>query len=155
MAVRKIQHGDVASVLALMQRHADVEGYGDIFAIDEQALSRLVVDRAPPACNILVSENPEGKIVGFALYFVLEFTFRNRPMLYLSDLMVDEAHRRQGIARELMGAMSREAAILDCFRIKWGVSSANPEAMAFYESLGAIRERGKFYYTLDEVAFRQ
>ncbi|CAN7700117.1 hypothetical protein [Neorhizobium sp. LjRoot104] len=93
MAVRKIQHGDVTSVLALMKRHADVEGYGDIFAIDEQALSWLVLDRAPPACNILVSENPDGKIVGFALYFILEFTFRNKSMLYLNDFV--GATRRQ------------------------------------------------------------
>jgi hypothetical protein len=41
MAVRKIQHGDLASVLALMQRHAHLENYDDIFAVDEQALSRL------------------------------------------------------------------------------------------------------------------
>jgi GNAT superfamily N-acetyltransferase len=155
MAVRKIQHGDLASVLALMQRHAHLENYDDIFAVDEQALSRLGLDRAPPTCNIVVSENSEGKIVGFALYLILEFTFRNRPVLYLNDLMVDEAHRRRGIARELMAALCREAESLGCFRIKWGVSSANTEALVFYESIGAIREKGKFYYTLDEGAFRR
>jgi GNAT superfamily N-acetyltransferase len=155
MAVRKMQRGDLASVLALMQRHAHLENYDDIFAVDEQALNRLRRDSAKPAINIVVSENSEGEIVGFALYFIIEFTFRNRPMLYLNDLMVDEAHRRRGIARELMAALCREAMTLNCFRIKWGVSSANTEALAFYESIGAIREGGKFYYTLDERAFRR
>jgi GNAT superfamily N-acetyltransferase len=155
MAVRKIQHGDLASVLALMQRHAHLENYDDIFAVDEQALNRLRLDSVKPPCNVVVSENSEGKIVGFALYFVLEFTFRNRPMLYLNDLMVDEAHRRRGIARELMAALCREAESLGCFRIKWGVSCANTEALAFYESIGAIREQGKLYYMLDERAFRR
>ncbi|CAN7696119.1 N-acetyltransferase family protein [Neorhizobium tomejilense] len=154
MAVRKIQHGDLASVLALMQRHAHLENYDDIFAVDEQALNRLRLDSVRPPCNVVVSENSEGKIVGFALYFVLEFTFRNRPMLYLNDLMVDEAHRRRGIARELMAALCREAESLGCFRIKWGVSGANTEALALYESIGAIREQGKLYYILDERAFR-
>jgi hypothetical protein len=87
MAVRKIQHGDLASVLALMQRHAHLENYDDIFAVDEQALNRLRLDSVKPPCNVVVSENSEGKIVGFALYFVLEFTFRNRPMLYLNDFV--------------------------------------------------------------------
>jgi ribosomal protein S18 acetylase RimI-like enzyme len=152
MAIRKIQPGDETRVLALMQRHADLEQYDDIFAIDERAISRLALQGARPACHIVVSENAERQIVGFALYFIVDFTFRNRPMLYLSDLMVDETHRRQGIARELVETLCREANAQDCFRIKWGVASANKDAIAFYESIGATRETGKLYYTLDNAS---
>lgn len=153
MAVRKFENKDVVDVLALMRQHAEFEGYGDIFSVDEEALVRLGLDGAVPAYHMLISENPAGKIVGFALYFLQEFTSRNMPMLYLNELMVDEAHRRQGIARELVAALCKEAHVLGCFRIKWGVSSANKNAIAFYEGIGALREKDRFYYTLDEAGF--
>lgn len=153
MAVRKFDKNDLTDVLALMKQHAELEGYGDIFSIDEEALVRLGFDRSVPAYHMLVSENAEGKVVGFALYFLQEFTFRNMPMLYMNQLIVDEAHRRQGTARELVAALCKEARALGCFRLKWGVSSANENAIAFYDGIGAAREKGRFYYTLDETVF--
>ncbi|MGK6317453.1 N-acetyltransferase family protein [Neorhizobium sp. DT-125] len=153
MAVRELEKADLADVLILMRQHAELEGYADTFFLDEQALARLGFDRPFPAYHMLVSENAEKKILGIALFLLQEFTFRNRPMLYLNDLVVDAACRRQGVARELIAALREKARELGCFRIKWGVSSVNAAAIAFYDSIGAVREQDRVYYVLEEVAF--
>ncbi|SMF59306.1 Acetyltransferase (GNAT) family protein [Xaviernesmea oryzae] len=152
MATRGLERGDLAGVLALMRQHAEFEGYAATFFLDENALGRLGFDRPTPAYHMLVSEDAERKIQGVALFFLQEFTFRNRPMLYLNDLVIDAACRRQGVASELIAALREKARELGCFRIKWSVSAANAAAIAFYDSIGAAREKNRFYYILDEVA---
>ncbi|MGF9566858.1 GNAT family N-acetyltransferase [Neorhizobium sp. BT27B] len=149
MRVREAHVGDLAEVLNLMRRHAETEAYRDDFSLDETALRLLGFGVGKPAYRLLVSETLDGKINGYALYFLQEFTFRNRPLLYLNDLMVDERHRRKGVAAALIRALYAEAWSLGCFRIKWGVASDNPDAIAFYENIGAQAEQNKLYFILD------
>lgn len=153
MTIRRMEKTDYADVLTLMRRHAEIENYADIFAVDEIGLSRGRSDLGRSSYDVLVAVAVDGSILGYALYIVLEFSFRQRPLLYLNDLMVDERYRRQGVARELMEGLCREAKNLGCFRIKWGISSANDRAIAFYEAMGATREVNKHYFTLDEAKF--
>ncbi|MGI2033817.1 N-acetyltransferase family protein [Rhizobium panacihumi] len=150
MIIRKARKGDLGDIVNLMARHARSEPYGGTFNLDEPALVALCFGRERPAGHLLVSEGACGTIEGYALYFLQDVTFRNRPMLYLNDLMVDEACRRGGVARALMEAVCAEAWSLDCFRVKWGVASSNEAAIAFYERIGAVEEIGKRYFMIDE-----
>lgn len=150
MIIRKARKGDLGEIANLMARHARSEPYGGTFALDEQVLDALCFSRREPACRFLVCEGADGRIDGYALYFLQDVTFRNRPMLYLNDLMVDEACRRGGVARALMEALCAEAWSLGCFRVKWGVASSNEAAIAFYKRIGAVEETGKRYFMIDE-----
>lgn len=150
MIIRKARRGDLGDIANLMARHARSEPYGGTFELDEPALDALCFGRQEPACRFLVSEGAEGRIDGYALYFLQDVTFRNRPMLYLNDLMVEEGRRRGGVARALMEALCAEAWSLGCFRLKWGVASSNTAAIAFYERIGAVEENGKRYFMIDE-----
>jgi GNAT superfamily N-acetyltransferase len=78
-----------------------------------------------------------GAAAGFALYFYNFSTFLGRPGLYLEDLFVRPAFRRNGIARAIFQALARKAVAEDCGRFEWSVLDWNENAIRFYRGLGA------------------
>jgi GNAT superfamily N-acetyltransferase len=55
---------------------------------------------------------------------------------WLEDLFVEEASRRQGVAKALVEFAVERATDRGCRRLELDVSEANTGAIAFYESLG-------------------
>jgi len=81
----------------------------------------------------LVGETP----AAFALYFHNYSTFLARKGLYLEDIYVKPAYRRQGIGRALLIHLARIAVERGCGRFEWSVLDWNENAIRFYEGLGA------------------
>ena len=80
----------------------------------------------------------QGKPVGFVLFFHNYSTFLGRPGLYIEDLFVDEAFRRQGFGRALLLYVARLAQERHCGRLEWAVLDWNEPAINFYKKLGAV-----------------
>jgi GNAT superfamily N-acetyltransferase len=78
-----------------------------------------------------------GTPVAFALYFHNYSTFLARKGLYLEDVYVKPAYRRQGIGRALLIHLARIAVVRGCGRFEWSVLDWNQSAITFYEGLGA------------------
>ena len=81
----------------------------------------------------LVGETP----AAFALYFHNYSTFLARKGLYLEDIYVKPAYRRQGIGRALLIHLARLAVARGCGRFEWSVLDWNESAIRFYQGLGA------------------
>lgn len=80
----------------------------------------------------------DGAPVGFALFFHTFSTFVGKPGLYLEDIYVQPAHRRQGIGVRLLRELAQIALERDCGRLEWSVLDWNEPALRFYrEKLGA------------------
>jgi GNAT superfamily N-acetyltransferase len=79
----------------------------------------------------------KGQPAGFALYFYNFSTFIGRPGLYLEDLFVRPAFRRNGIARAIFRRLAKKAVAEGCGRFEWSVLDWNENAIAFYQALGA------------------
>lgn len=79
----------------------------------------------------------DGAPAGFALYFYNFSTFLGRPGLYLEDLFVRPAFRRNGIARAIFHWLAKKAVAEGCGRFEWSVLDWNENAIAFYRALGA------------------
>lgn len=62
---------------------------------------------ADPTCIVLVAENAHGDMVGGLVAYELRKFEQRRSELYLYDLAVDEAHRREGIATALITTLKR------------------------------------------------
>ena len=73
-----------------------------------------------------------GRIVGFALYYIRYSTWKGQRM-YLEDLLVTEAWRRKGIGHKLMDALIIEAKEKGFSGIVWQVLDWNESAIKFYE----------------------
>lgn len=87
-------------------------------------------------CSALLAR-AEGEVVGYALFFYSFSTFLARPGIYLEDLFVQPAFRKQGIATALVHELARRAVQEGCGRLEWSVLDWNAPSIAFYEKLGA------------------
>ena len=88
------------------------------------------------------------------VYYLVPFTFRARPTLYVKELFVAEAGRGRGVGEALMRAAAAAAVAHDCAAIKWQVAVWNTDAQRFYERLGATAAREWVEYVLSEAAVR-
>ena len=73
--------------------------------------------------------------VGYALFWPIYDTELGAPSLFLSDLMVSEAARGRGIARDMMAEVARRAIALSMPRLLWEVLEGNVRARALYRRI--------------------
>ena len=86
--------------------------------------------------KILVAENEDGEIVGFASTFIAWFSWIGKS-LYLDDLYVMEKYRGNGLGSKLIDEVIEMAKKENCKKVKWQVSKWNQHAIEFYKSKGA------------------
>ena len=75
----------------------------------------------------------DGEVAGFALYFTTFSTFRGDPGIWLEDLFVRPAFRKQGLGLALLQRLRDMTA----GRVEWAVLDWNEPSIGFYQSLGA------------------
>jgi GNAT superfamily N-acetyltransferase len=79
----------------------------------------------------------EDELAGYALYFFTFSSFVGRPGIWLEDLYVRPAFRRQGLGRAMIEAVARIGAERNCGRFEWTALNWNKNALDFYRKLGA------------------
>jgi GNAT superfamily N-acetyltransferase len=77
-----------------------------------------------------------GEAVGLAVYFFEFSTWRGQPGVYVQDLYVAPVMRGRGLGRDLIAAVRKRAARDGARYVKLTVYDRNPEALAFYHSIG-------------------
>ncbi|GLU48773.1 GNAT family N-acetyltransferase [Nocardiopsis ansamitocini] len=89
-----------------------------------------LTDFAPPRGALLLVEEGASVIAGGALRRYDEGTAE------VKRVWTHPAHRRRGLARQVMGALETEAVRLGYTRVFLSTGPAQPEAMALYRVLG-------------------
>lgn len=126
---------DVSVLFNLIQALAEYE-----------KLSHAVIGNAAALEAHLFSERPyveaiiaelAGQAVGFALFFHNYSTFLTQPGIYLEDLFVLPAYRRQGIGKAILNKLAQLGIERGCGRLEWSVLNWNESAIAFYRRMGA------------------
>jgi GNAT superfamily N-acetyltransferase len=78
-----------------------------------------------------------GTVVGTADMVVVEnLTHGGRPWVIVENVVVDEAHRGEGVGKALMAEVVDEARRRDCFKVQLLSLEHRLGAHAFYRSLG-------------------
>jgi GNAT superfamily N-acetyltransferase len=137
--IRPAAREDVADIARLIRDLADYEKLSHEVVLDEDRLREHLFG-ARPFAEVLLAEDA-GEVVGFALFFHNYSTFLARPGIFLEDLFVKPARRRQGHGKALLQAVVRIAVERGCGRLEWSVLNWNEPAIRFYESLGAVAMR--------------
>ncbi|MDR2686510.1 MAG: GNAT family N-acetyltransferase [Oscillospiraceae bacterium] len=144
---RKEDHPAVERLLRqIAQLHADLRP--EIFRpagrkYDTERYYGLLQDTDTP---ILVAENREGEVLGYAMLQV-KSVGENHPVLlprtflYIDDLCVDGDARGQGIGAALMQGVRALAKSRGIGKIELNVWECNEAAMRFYERLGFQTQR--------------
>ncbi|MEU8347506.1 GNAT family N-acetyltransferase [Spirillospora sp. NPDC048832] len=133
--IRYATPDDVPDILRLIRELADYErALHEVKATEEQLTARLFGD--DPKVFAHVAEH-EGRVVGFALWFLTFSTWNGTHGIYLEDLFVEPDVRGHGYGKALLTELARVADERDYERVEWAVLNWNEPAIGFYESLGA------------------
>lgn len=136
VALRPAVPGDEVILFALMKALARYERLEHAVTGTAEALGRHLFGERPVVEALLAEV--DGEAIGYALFFATYSTFLTRPGLYLEDLFVLESHRRAGVGRALLTEVRRLAESRGAGRLEWSVLDWNANAIAFYESFGAV-----------------
>lgn len=83
----------------------------------------------------------EGKVVGFALYYIRYSTWKGQAM-YLEDILITNEMRGKGIGKLLFDRLIEEARKKKFNRIIWQVLDWNEPAINFYKKYNADIDAG-------------
>src|SRR6476619_1104882 len=107
---------------------------GEAPVTDEDLANTLFGKR--PAAEVLIAYLDD-EPAGFALFFHNYSTWLGKRGIYLEDLFVRPAARKNGVGFALLRALARIALDRDCGRLDWSVLNWNELAINFYKQIGA------------------
>jgi ribosomal protein S18 acetylase RimI-like enzyme len=125
---------DLPRILRLVKGLAEYEQLAHAVAATEATLREsLFVKRAAEVVIGYAGDEP----AGFAVFFQTFSTFLGVPGMWLEDIFVDPAFRRQGLGEALLAYLARIAVERGYGRVEWSVLGWNELAIGFYQKLGA------------------
>ncbi len=137
--IRPAVRADAAAVAALGNQLNLQHGLPENFS--EAIVLRDGFD-GPRRFSLLVVEQRTW-VVGYALYHPQYNSDKPGWGLWLVDLFVEPELRGLGLGRRLLAAVAGEAVASGFVSLWWGVTSANRNARAFYDALGARDEEAR------------
>jgi len=134
--IRPARAGDIPAIHQLIRNLAEYErALAEVTATEQDLAGALLADR--PSLFAHVAEE-DGRVVGFALWFLNYSTWLGRHGIYLEDLYVIPESRGRGHGRALLAELARICVERGYGRLEWWVLDWNSPARRFYESLGAV-----------------
>lgn len=139
MEIRQLTAADIPLMHELLDVFGAAFGDQETYAgnrPDHDYLNRLL---SREEFITLVAIRQECVVGGLAAYELVKFE-QARSEIYIYDLAVAEAHRRQGIARALINRLQELAADRGAYVVYVQADYVDPPAIALYSSLGVREE---------------
>ncbi len=136
MRIRDVQLGDLAA-LADLYRQLVADDSPDAQPAEESVgtgILRAVIE--DPNRSLLVAEIEEAVVGTVDQLVVANLTHRGQPWAIVENMVVDEAHRRNGVGRQVLDEALNRAQRAGCYKIQLLSRNVRTEAHAFYRSLG-------------------
>jgi GNAT superfamily N-acetyltransferase len=133
--VRTARPDDVPVILELIRELAAYEREPEAVEATDELVHAALFGPAPTAYAHVVEH--DGRVAGFAVWFLNFSTWLGRPGIYLEDLYVRPEHRGRGYGRALLAELARLCVERGYGRLEWWVLDWNEPAIGFYRSLGA------------------
>jgi GNAT superfamily N-acetyltransferase len=134
--IRPAAPADVPAIYQLIRDLAEYErSLPEVTGTEDQLGASLF--GPAPAVFAHVAEH-EGRVVGFALWFLNYSTWLCSHGIYLEDLYVTPELRGHGLGRALLAELAALCVERGYGRLEWWVLDWNAPALSFYESLGAV-----------------
>ncbi len=137
MIVRDAEQEDAIQLLQLM-RDLNADQGDPVDLITERHVTSDIIDDERTIA--IVAEDDDGSLIGYATAHTTYETGHAERGLYVADLYVAPAHRRQGVARALLAAAARRGHAIGARHLWLTAKDGNAAAHAFYRRLGARGE---------------
>lgn len=132
VTIRKAEQQDFEAVLSLIKEFSMFQKTPEKVTI---TLEQMIAGKDFFKCFVAEADNKE--IVGFATYLSAWYSWSGKA-LYLDDLYVKKAFRKQAIGKRLLNAVINLAKDEQCKKVRWQVSKWNINAIDFYKKTGAV-----------------
>ncbi len=146
IAIRTARPGDGAILHAMVRELATHHGYGANFAATPEDMDRMLADPRDISGALIAQSG--GEPAGCAIWHWAFSTFQGRETVYLQDLCVLPAFRRQGIGQALLKATAQLALARNAAALHWLMMGWNDDARRLYEAAGAEIEGGNCFCML-------
>jgi len=150
VTVREALPADADAFAALLRALNEEPGLAPEAITPERVTRDLIAD---PRALVLVAER-DGAIVGLATAHPTYDSGQSRWTLFMNDLYVVPAARRQGVARALVACVAAAAKAAGCTGIWWNADEGDELALSFHRTLGATQAIVTDFL-LDGVAFER
>lgn len=153
--LRPAEFKDIKGIRNLLLQVLAVHNAGrpDIFKpvgykYTEEQLAEIINDNGKP---VFVFTDENDKVLGHCFCIINEImeseAVPHYKSLYIDDLCVDEAHRKQHIGKQLYDYVKRYAQENGIYNITLHAWECNPSAVEFYKNLGLTVQQ----YTFEEI----
>jgi GNAT superfamily N-acetyltransferase len=133
--IRAARVEDVPAIYRLIRALAEYERSLPSVTGTEDDLRRALFGPQPAVFAHVAT--CDGRVVGFALWFLNYSTWTGQHGIYLEDLFVDPAVRGSGYGKALLTELARVCVERGYPRLEWVVLDWNAPSIAFYRALGA------------------
>lgn len=144
--IRKAEKKDSKSIFDLSKELAQHHEMAHYVTIKYEDFEAYGFGKNPAWWAYLVEYN--GKIVGFALYYIRFATWRGRT-LYLEDFFIQDEMRGKGFGKLLFDALIVEAKNQNMVAINWQVMKWNDAAIGFYKNYETHFDEERVYCSLE------
>lgn len=136
VVIRQLGPSDIASMEAMMTMFG--RAFEDEATYTEARPARTYLKRLLASGSfIALAALKDGAVVGGLAAYELHKFERERSEIYIYDLAVDEAHRREGIATALIRELQRIGSARGAYVIYVQADYGDDPAIALYTKLGA------------------
>ncbi len=132
ISIRKANQQDFSAILFLIKEFAIFQKTPEKVTI---TLEQMIASESLFRC--FLAETIDKKIAGFASFYFV-YNLWSGKGLYLDDLYVTDAFRKQGIGKLLLEVIIQSAKDEQCKKLRWQVSKWNDNAVDFYKKMGAV-----------------
>jgi len=153
MVIRKIQSGDITSVLELLRELAAYEDLSAYCTVTKERLHTAMFGMNAMLEGLVVVDGDTA--VGYALYYPNFSSFRGERGFHLDDIYVKKEHRGKGIGEAMLKEIARDAASRGFERIDFQVLDWNEPSIKFYRNLGAVTNDEETHFKFAGSAFEK
>src|SRR5580692_2140427 len=137
LAIRDAREDDVPELLEMFVELAEYEDLLHELQATEKQLGEALFGPRPAAEALIAELDKPHAVVGYALYFPTFSSFLASSGVWLEDLFVRPAHRREGVGRALLAAVAARLRERGGGRLEWAALDWNEPALRFYSGLRA------------------
>ena len=133
--VRQLQRSDVPIMGAMMTVFGDAFKEADTYT--GAPPSPAYLERLLGGSHLIaLAATKHGGVIGGLVAYELQKFEQERTEIYIYDIAVAEAHRRQGVATALIGELKTLAAARNAYTVYVQADPADAPAIALYSRLG-------------------
>lgn len=144
---RDIREATVADIPALSQLVADYyaeqhDSADDASRLAQFAAAQLETCIKESSHSVYVAEHPEGQLAGYLVVHWIPFPLLQGVEGYISDLLVAQTYRGQGIGKDLLAVVEHHAQERGCIRLMLNNRRASTAYQrGFYPHAGFVERK--------------